>query len=101
MVLGENSSLPSLVWQYSGAPSRYFVQFFRTKPGETFEQLTSSENGNAFDPKSTEEFDTSLLATLKLKNVERNEEYTYTISLLDSSAKVVETHAVSIEVVGK
>ena len=65
------------------------------------EQISSSRNGNAFYPSNTNEFDASLEATLTLKNVKRNEEYTYSIYLLDSSARVVETHAVSINVVGK
>ena len=59
-------------------------------------------DGNAFDPRNTKEFDASLEATLTLKNVvKRNEEYTYSIVLMDSSARVVEKHAVSINVVGK
>ena len=65
------------------------------------EQISSSRDGNAFDPSNTNEFDASLEATLTLKNVKRNEEYTYSIYLLDSRARVVETHAVSINVVGK
>ena len=66
------------------------------------EQLSSSMDGNAFDPRNTKEFDASLEATLTLKNVvKRNEEYTYSIVLMDSSARVVEKHAVSINVVGK
>ena len=105
MVLGVNSHRVRLEWRYSDAPSRYFVQFLkqtdRQKPGETMEQISISKNGNAFDPRNTNEFDASLEATLTLKNVKRNEEYTYSIYLLDSSAIVVETHAVSINVVGK
>ena len=65
------------------------------------EQISSSKDGNAFDPRNTNKFDASLEATLTLKNVERNEEYTYSIYLLDSNAKAVDTHAVSINVVGK
>ena len=101
MVLGVNSHRVRLEWRYSDAPRQYFVQFLRQKPGETMEQISSSRNGNAFDPRNTNEFDASLEATLTLKNVKRNEEYTYSIYLLDSSARVVETHAVSINVVGK
>ena len=65
------------------------------------EQISSSWDGNAFDPRNTNKFDASLEATLTLKNVERNEEYTYSIYLLDSNARVVDTHTVSINVVGK
>ena len=101
MVLGVNSHRVRLEWRYSDAPRQYFVQFFRQKPGETIEQISSSKDGNAFDPRNTSKFDASLEATLTLKNVERNEEYTYSIILLDSSAKMVETHAVTINVVGK
>ena len=101
MVLGVNSHRVRLEWRYSDAPSQYFVQFYRQKPGETMEQISSSRDGNAFDPSNTNEFDASLEATLTLKNVKRNEEYTYSISLLDSNARVVDTHAVSINVVGK
>ena len=89
------------MWRYSDAPSQYFVQFWRQKTGETIKQISSSKDGNAFDPSNTNEFDASLDATLTLKNVERNEEYTYSIYLLDSSAALLETHAVSIDVVGK
>ena len=89
------------MWRYSDAPSQYFVQFWRQKTGEKIKQISSSKDGNAFDPRNTSKFDASLEATLTLKNVERNEEYTYSIILLDSSAKMVETHAVSINVVGK
>ena len=89
------------MWRYSDAPSQYFVQFWRQKTGEKIKQISSSKDGNAFDPSNTNEFDASLDATLTLKNVERNEEYTYSIYLLDSSARVVEKHAVSINVVGK
>ena len=101
MVLGVNSHRVRLEWRYSDAPSQYLVQFYRQKPGETMEQISSSRDGNAFDPSNTNEFDASLEATLTLKNVKRNEEYTYSISLLDSNARVVGTHAVSINVVGK
>ena len=101
MVLGVNSHRVRLEWRYSNAPSQYFVQFWRQKPGETITQISSSKDGNAFNPSNTNEFDASLDATLTLKNVERNEEYTYSIYLLDSSAREVETHAVSINVVGK
>ena len=101
MVLGVNSHRVRLEWRYSNAPSQYFVQFWRQKPGETITQISSSKDGNAFNPSNTNEFDASLDATLTLKNVERNEEYTYYIYLLDSSAREVETHAVSINVVGK
>ena len=101
MVLGVNSHRVRLEWRYSDAPRQYFVQFHRKKTGETMEQISSSRNGNAFDPSNTNEFDASLEATLTLKNVKRNEEYTYSISLLDSNPRVVETHAVSINVVGK
>ena len=101
MVLGVNSSQVRLEWRYSDAPSQYFVQFFREIPGKKMEQLSSSMDGNAFDPRNTSKFDASLEATLTLKNVERNEEYTYSIYLLDSRATLLETHAVSINVVGK
>ena len=101
MVLGVNSHRVKLEWRYSDAPSQYFVQFWRQKPGEGIKQIASSKDGNAFDPRNTSKFDASLEATLILKNVERNEEYTYSIFLLDSSIRVVETHAVSINVVGK
>ena len=101
MVLGVNSHRVRLEWRYSNPPSQYFVQFWRQKPGETIEHISSSKDGNAFDPRNTNKFDASLEATLTLKNVERNEEYTYSIYLLDSNARVVDTHAVSINVVGK
>ena len=101
MVLGVNSHRVRLEWRYSNAPSQYFVQFWRQKPGETIEHISSSKDGNAFDPRNRNKFDASLEATLTLKNVERNEEYTYSIYLLDSNARVVDTHAVSINVVGK
>ena len=101
MVLGVNSSRVRLEWRYSDAPSQYFVQFWRQKTGENNKQISSSKDGNAFDPSNTNEFDASLDATLTLKNVERNEEYTYSIYLLDSRATLLETHAVSINVVGK
>ena len=101
MVLGVNSSRVRLEWRYSNAPSQYFVQFWRQKPGETIKQISSSKDGNAFNPSNTNEFDASLDATLTLKNVERNEEYTYSLFLLDSNAIEKDTHAVSIKVVGK
>ena len=101
MVLGVNSHRVRLEWRYSNAPSQYFVQFWRQKTGEKIKQISSSKDGNAFDPRNTNKFDASLEATLTLKNVERNEEYTYSIYLLDSNAKAVDTHAVSINVVGK
>ena len=101
MVLGVNSSLVSLKWQYSDAPPNYFVQFLRKKPRETIEPISTSKDGNAFEPSNTKEFEASLEATLKLKNVKRNEEYTYTIFLLDTKLQPQGSHAVSIIVVGK
>ena len=101
MVLGENSDRVRLEWRYSNPPGQYFVQFYRQKTGENFKQISSSKDGNAFDPSNTNEFEASLEATLTLKNVKRNEEYSYTIFLMDSSARVVESHKVSIKVVGK
>nr|XP_058941417.1 uncharacterized protein LOC131769700 [Pocillopora verrucosa] len=99
VVLGVNSSLVSLKWQYSDAPPNYFVQFLRKKPRETIETISSSKDGNAFEPSSTKEFEASLEATLKLKNVKRNEEYTYTIFLLDTKLQSQGSHEVSIIVV--
>ena len=101
MVLGVNSSQVTLVWRYSDAPSQYFVQFWRQKTGEKITQISSSKDGNAFDPSNTEEFVARLEATLILKNVKGGEEYTYSLFLLDSNAKERESHAVSIKVVGK
>ena len=101
MVLGVNSSQVKLEWRYSDAPSQYFVQFWRQKAGEKITQISTSKNGNAFDPSDTEEFVARLPATLILKNVKGGEEYTYSLFLLDSNAKGRETHAVSIKVFGK
>ena len=101
MVLGVNSSQVTLVWRYSDAPSQYFVQFWRQKTGEKITQISISKNGNAFDPSNTEEFVAQLPATLILKNVKASEKYTYSLYLLDSDAKVLETPAVFIKVVGK
>ena len=101
MVLGVNSSRASLVWRYSDAPSQYFVQFWRRKTGKKITLISSSKDGNAFNPSITEEFVARLGATLILKNVKGGEEYTYSLFLLDSNAKEMDTHAVSIKVVGK
>ena len=101
MVLGVNSSQVKLEWQYSDVPSQYFVQFWRQKTGEKFTQISTSKNGNAFDPSDTEEFVARLPATLILKNVKAIEKYTYSLYLLDSDARVLEKHAVFIKVVGK
>ena len=101
MVLGVNSSQVTLVWRYSDAPSQYFVQFWRRKTGEKIKQISSSKDGNAFNPSNTEEFVARLDATLILKNVKGGEEYTYSLFLLDSNAITKDTHAVSIKVVGK
>ena len=101
MVLGVNSSQVTLVWRYSDAPSQYFVQFWRRKTGEKIKQISSSKDGNAFNPSNTEEFVARLDATLILKNVKGGEEYTYSLFLLDSNATTKDTHAVSIKVVGK
>ena len=89
------------MWRYSDAPSQYFVQFWRRKTGEKITQISSSKDGNAFNPSNTEEFVARLAATLILKNVKGGEEYTYSLFLLDSNAKEMDTHAVSIKVVGK
>ena len=101
MVLGVNSSQVTLVWRYSDAPSQYFVQFWRRKTGEKIKQISSSKDGNAFNPSNTEEFVARLDATLILKNVKASEKYTYSLYLLDSNARVLEKHAVFIKVVGK
>ena len=101
-MLGVNSSQVTLVWRYSDAPSQYFVQFWRQKTGEKITQiLSTSKNGNAFDPSNTEEFVARLDATLILKSVKASEKYTYSLSLLDSNVRVLEKHAVFIKVVGK
>ena len=100
MVLGVNSSQVTLVWQYSDAPSQYFVQFWRQKTGEEITQISSSKNGNAFDRSNTE-FVARLPATLILKSVKASEKYTYSLYLLDTNARVLEKHAVFIKVVGK
>ena len=92
------------MWQYSDVPSQpsqYFVQFWRRKTGEKIKQISSSKDGNAFNPSNTEEFVARLDATLILKNVKVGEEYTYSLFLLDSNAITKDTHAVSIKVVGK
>lgn len=101
VVYGVNSNLFTLEWRYSDAPTEYFVQFFRQKPNEGIEQISTSKNGNAFDPSDTNDFVAALDAKLSLKDVQINEEYTYSIFLLNSNAKQVETHAVTINVVGK
>ena len=104
VVLGVNSSRVTLVWQYSDVPSQpsqYFVQFWRRKTGEKIKQISSSKDGNAFNPSNTEEFVARLDATLILKSVKASEKYTYSLSLLDSNVRVLEKHAVFIKVVGK
>ena len=101
MVLGVNSSQVKLEWRYFDAPSQYFVQFWRQKTGEEITQISTSKNGNAFDPSNTEEFVARLDATLILKSVKASEKYTYSLYLLDSNAKVLKKHAVFIKVVGK
>ncbi|XP_022805179.1 uncharacterized protein LOC111342370 [Stylophora pistillata] len=97
VILGDEAKLE---WQFSDAPSSYFVQFWRQKPGEKLKQIATSKNGNAFNPSDTTEFKASLPAKLTLKNVQRNEEYTYSIILLDSNAVEVERDTVTIDVVG-
>ncbi|CAH3158823.1 unnamed protein product, partial [Pocillopora meandrina] len=99
VVLGVNSSQVTLVWRYTDAPGQYFVQFWRQKTGEKITQISTSKNGNAFDPSDTEEFVARLPATLILKSVKASENYTYSLFLLDSNAITKDTHAVSIKVV--
>ena len=89
------------MWRYSDAPSQYFVQFWRQKTGEKIKQISSSKNGNAFIPSNTEEFVASLDAKLTLKNVRKDDEYTYSIFLMDSVPEQKDSHSVSIIVVGK
>ena len=101
MVLGVNSSDVKLDWQFSGAPQNYLVQIFKQKPGGTLEQITSSKDGNAFIPSNTKDFVASLDAQLKLKNVGKDDEYTYSIILSNSVPAQEDSHAVSIIVVGK
>lgn len=101
MVLGVNSSDVKLVWQFSDAPSNYLVLFFRQKTGGTPKQISASKNGNAFIPSNTEEFVASLDAKLTLKNVRKDDEYTYSIFLMDSVPVQKDSHSVSIIVVGK
>ncbi|PFX16314.1 hypothetical protein AWC38_SpisGene19420 [Stylophora pistillata] len=86
VVLGENGAQVSLEWELSDAPNNYFVQFWRKKTSDNLKQITSSTSGDALNPSSTSEFKASPPATLTLKNVERNEEYSYTITLLNSDA---------------
>ena len=100
VVLGVNSNRLRLEWLYSDAPSSYFVQFWKEKPG-TLEQLSTNKNGTAFYPNSTIEFEALLPATLILKNVQRNDDYTYSMYLMDTNAIVVESSAVALNVVGK
>ena len=101
MVLGVNSSDVKLDWQFSGAPQNYLVQIFKQKPGGTLEQITASKDGNAFIPSNTKDFVASLDAQLKLKNVGKDDEYTYSIILSNSVPAQEDSHAVSIIVVGK
>ncbi|PFX15609.1 Peroxidasin-like [Stylophora pistillata] len=98
VVIGENNTRVRLEWQFSDAPSNYFVQFWRRKPGGDLKQIASSTNGNAFNPGSTSEFEALLPATLTLKNVQSNEEYTYAIILLNSQASELARDTVTIDV---
>ncbi|PFX13051.1 hypothetical protein AWC38_SpisGene22906 [Stylophora pistillata] len=99
VVLGVNDTQVELEWQFSHEPNEYFVQFWRQKPGEILKQLTLSRNGNAFEPGDTNEYVANLPAKLTLKKVQRNEEYTYAILLLNSLAYEEARDIVTIKVV--
>ncbi|XP_022805173.1 uncharacterized protein LOC111342364 isoform X2 [Stylophora pistillata] len=103
VVLEGPSKQIELEWQFSDAPnSLYFVQLWRQKPDEVNKQLAISNKGNAFsypNGQNLNEFEAFLPARLVLKNVKRDEEYTYSIHLLDSTTKVVGQDSVTLDVV--
>ena len=83
----------------------YFVFLSRTKPGESGStQIATSKNGNGFrfaDSKFEADYEPKLPATLLIKDVKRNEEYTYIFQLLNSDGQEQKKDTVVIDVVGK
>ena len=92
VIEGVNSTQVQLVWNFNAAPSSSFVLFIRRRgPTGSTSQIASHLSGsssgfNVLDPA----YEANLPATLVIKDVTRNDEYVYSISVQDLDAGVAE-----------
>ena len=86
---GVNSTEVQLVWNFTAAPSSSFAVIInRRRPtGSQLTQVASrnslSGSSSAFNVPDPDTYEANLPATLVIKNVTRNDEYVYSISILD------------------
>lgn len=94
-----------LKWDFTTPASKYFVIISRQRPGETdAEQIATRSESSPFSyvkHSYYKEYTASRPATLLLKDVQRDEEYDYTLSILDETSVQQLSDRVTVEVVGK
>ena len=94
----------SLIWDFTATASKYYVIISRQRPGETVtEQIATRRESTWFTIKGSysANYIAWLPATLQLINVQRSENYVYTLSIFDEFAVQRLSDSVTVEVVGK
>ena len=92
VIEGVNNTQVQLVWNFTAAPNSSFVLLIRRRsPTGLTSQIASRVSGSSsgfsvLDPA----YEANLPATLVIKNVTRNDEYVYSISIMDLDAGGVE-----------
>ena len=91
VIEGVNNTQVQLVWNFTASSSSFVVSIRRKTPTGSTSQIASLISGsssgfNVFDSA----YEANLPATLVIKNVTRNDEYVYSISVLNLDAGGVE-----------
>ena len=91
-----------LVWEFTTGSEISSVSFYRQIPGSPLTSLALRSGSSSFNVgvDYRARYEARLPATLVLKDVKRNEEYQYTITVVDTKPSQV-IDRVTINVVGK
>ena len=93
VIEGVNSTQVQLVWNFTASSSSFLVSIRRapTGSGSTSQNIASRISGSSSGFNVLDSaYEANLPATLVIKNVTRNDEYMYSISVLDLDAGGVE-----------
>ena len=99
-----NTNLP-LIWEFTASSSKYSVVISRQRRGGTGEEQIAKRNESSWfsfvNDSYRADYDASPPETLRLRKVQRGEEYVYTLSILDESGVLQVNGSVTVQLLGK
>ena len=91
VIEGVDSTQVQLVWNFTASSSSFIVSIRRKTPTGSTSQIASRISGSSSGFNVLDSaYEANLPATLVIKNVTRNDEYVYSISVLDIDAGAVQ-----------